>query len=272
MSSSTQPADTKPREQRRWLRFSLRTLLLLTLLAALPLAWLGREVQRYRDERTAIEKFVALGGSIDSYGPIGPAWLRNMLGERFADFFNSPRGVSLSGATLSDEEGAWLSQFRHLIGLSMEGCTLSDRAVAAIGVHRELTGLVLRRSTFNNETLHESLMSLEKLELVEFSNTSFDDAGFECFGHMPNLKNIYLRGSRVRGPGLVHLRGLQQLENVCLTWAPAGDEGLANLVTCPKLRLFEAGRVSLTRGWPTLEISRNSKDYDWMAVRLATPA
>jgi hypothetical protein len=44
-------AATMPKPKRRWLQFSLRTMLVLMLLFGCGLGWLGREVQRASGKR-----------------------------------------------------------------------------------------------------------------------------------------------------------------------------------------------------------------------------
>jgi hypothetical protein len=80
----------------RW-RFQLgiRTLLVLTLAAALPFSWLAVEMQKAREQKGAVAAIVKAGGFVfydyqvddaeDEWGdelakPSGPAWLRDMIG------------------------------------------------------------------------------------------------------------------------------------------------------------------------------------------------
>jgi hypothetical protein len=85
-----------PNRKRRWFQFSLRSLLIFTVLCAIGSAWLGKRIERKRKEREAVEAIVKLQGQV-SYDyqridasnwrsggePFGPAWLRTLLGENF---------------------------------------------------------------------------------------------------------------------------------------------------------------------------------------------
>ncbi|HEY2838298.1 MAG TPA: hypothetical protein VGJ26_04070, partial [Pirellulales bacterium] len=88
MPTSTIPADNK-RTPRRWTQFRLRTLLLVPLVVAVPLAWVALHVQRYRAERAAVAELQAMGANVTNGEDLGPVWLRDWLGERCADYFHT---------------------------------------------------------------------------------------------------------------------------------------------------------------------------------------
>src|SRR6266700_3862204 len=92
------PKVDPPKRKRRWFQFSLRTLMIFTLVVAVACAWLGRKIEQKRREREAVTAIVKLGGEahydyqhqLGSNGepqldakPTGPDWLRSLLGENF---------------------------------------------------------------------------------------------------------------------------------------------------------------------------------------------
>ena len=93
----TEPTKADPpKRKRRWFQFSLRTLLIFTLICAIPCAWLGHKIERKRQEREAVESLIKDGWSVvydsqidlsgkqySSDKPRGPGWLRTVLGENF---------------------------------------------------------------------------------------------------------------------------------------------------------------------------------------------
>src|SRR5688572_22036394 len=103
--SPAENQSTAPNPRRRWIRFSLRTLLILLTLACL---WLGWQAKRARDQRQAIATIRAAAGTVlytyqfdangvfADYGnklkPLAPAWLRDALGQ---DFFISIHDVKI---------------------------------------------------------------------------------------------------------------------------------------------------------------------------------
>ena len=55
-NSAMQSEPTKaepPKRKRRWYQFSLRSLMIFTLIVAIPCAWLGRKIERKGQEREA---------------------------------------------------------------------------------------------------------------------------------------------------------------------------------------------------------------------------
>src|SRR5436305_1471928 len=62
---STQPDVTKtPKPNRNWFTFSLRTLLVVTLILGVALGYLGRQLFPPPEEPTVVEKLYALGADI----------------------------------------------------------------------------------------------------------------------------------------------------------------------------------------------------------------
>jgi len=61
----TTPAPISPKPRRRWLQFSLRTLIVLMLVLGAGLGWFAREVQKARAQREAATAIEKLGGSVD---------------------------------------------------------------------------------------------------------------------------------------------------------------------------------------------------------------
>jgi hypothetical protein len=64
------PKADSPKRKRRWFQFSLRALLILTLICVVGSAWVARRIERKRNERRAVEAFRDLGGVV-AYG-VGP--------------------------------------------------------------------------------------------------------------------------------------------------------------------------------------------------------
>ena len=83
-----------PKLRRRWLRYSLITLMVLVLLASVAMTWFAHRLQRSRRQHEAVEAIVNSGGGvrfdfeIDQSGkPLpeasfpGPVWLRPWIGD-----------------------------------------------------------------------------------------------------------------------------------------------------------------------------------------------
>src|SRR5262245_17910828 len=98
-ASEVQPSEAQaPRPPRRWLRFSLRTLLLALTLACVALGWWVHKAER---QRRAVAAIRAAGGYVEydyerdgrrrglrNPTPPGPVWLHSVVGvDYFADVY-----------------------------------------------------------------------------------------------------------------------------------------------------------------------------------------
>jgi hypothetical protein len=72
-------------------QFSIRSLLVLVVVVAVPSSWLGAEIRQAKREREAAAALEKLGGSVERWTPerwgtpSGPQWLRSVLGDNFFD-------------------------------------------------------------------------------------------------------------------------------------------------------------------------------------------
>jgi hypothetical protein len=58
------PKADPPKRKRRWLQFSLRTLMMFTLICAVAAGWLGKRMEQKRSERDAAEAITKIGGQV----------------------------------------------------------------------------------------------------------------------------------------------------------------------------------------------------------------
>ena len=118
-----------PKPKRRWYQYSLRTLLLLVLVAAVPCSWLAVRMQRAKRQREAIIKtadMVLYDYQMDENGiilqvaePPAPSWLRRLLGD---DFFKEAVVVGLK----SDVGDAELEYVERLTKLELRRKGIAD--------------------------------------------------------------------------------------------------------------------------------------------------
>ena len=121
-----EPIKTEPpKRKRRWFQFSLRGVLIFTLIIAIPCAWIGRKIEQKQIERAAVEAIVKSGGKVlydfqqVTDEPSGPKWLRSVLGEYF---FSEVDEVDLNNRTGVDCAGLRsLKVLPHLQSLVLTG-------------------------------------------------------------------------------------------------------------------------------------------------------
>ncbi len=148
-------ATEPPKRKRRWLRYSLKTFLVLVTLFCVLMAWLGTFVYRVNKQREAVQWVRDWGGKVyydfewDIEGsritgsqPPGPDWLRELIGiDYFADvviveFYSEVKDLEplrnltellwlyLSDTQVSDLEP--LRELTQLQSLSLDGTQVSD--------------------------------------------------------------------------------------------------------------------------------------------------
>ena len=148
------PADDEPpvaaqkHSKRRWFQFSLRTLMIFTLICAVASAWLGIKIDQKRKEREAVAAIGKLGGKV-AYDydwiiggkPPGPDWLRHLFGE---NIFSEVVEVDLLAASnVTDAELEHLKALTHLQSLNLTGARITDAGLANVERLTELQTLVL---------------------------------------------------------------------------------------------------------------------------------
>jgi hypothetical protein len=220
-------------KRRSWLRFSLRTLFLVTAILAV---WLGIQVNRAANQRRAVAAVKARGGTVhymhecythpmplrDFYSgssfdhqvePPGPAWLRHLLGD---EYFQDVVYISLADriASEGDADAKLIAALHRLEYLDLGFCGLTDEALRHLGGVRALRVLRVDR----NHLTDDSLRHLARTKALESLKISGRDG--------------------IRGPGLVHLSGLDALKELDLQYAPLDCDWLRELKGLPLEKLM----------------------------------
>jgi len=251
MATTTNAVEvTKPK--RRWLRFSLRTLMVLVLAISMPLAWLGMKVRRANEQRSAVEAIRAVGGYVEydheyklcyfheqmsgpsiPFGlsedppPPGPVWLRRLFGDGlFAEV------VYVEGSDDADRIVSHVEQLpylRHLlVGVASQDCPVTDASLVQVkGLTRLKTLRLFHTRVTDAGLVH--LRGLSQLESLELCGTKVTDAGLVHVQGLPRLQMLDLRSTQVTDTGLGYVRGLPQLKAVILGDTRVTDVGIRRL-------------------------------------------
>ena len=179
--------------RRHWFQYSLRSLLLLTLLPRLGMSWIAVKMQTARRQKEAVEAIRKLGGRVEydyevdqsgnpiSYAsPPEPVWLRNMLGE---DFFATVVDVSLDNSSVTDAALEHLKGLTQLQWLALDGTPVTDAGL-------------------------KHLKNLTRLQWLGLDATQVTDAGLEHLKRLSRLQSLGLGNTEVTDAGLEHLKGL----------------------------------------------------------------
>ena len=168
--------QVQSKRRRRWLRFSLRTMLIGTALVGVVLGLHLRSVRRQRFVKARIHE---LGGSyfcewgLPISEDIVPNWLERVLGE---DHFQTVNHVNLSSTGVSDDQLKFLDDLPYLETLYLEdGTTVTDDGL------RHLIEIASLRNLYLPDTITDEglavLVNMPQLETLILSDSEVKDAG-----------------------------------------------------------------------------------------------
>jgi hypothetical protein len=189
----------------RWLRFSLRSLLLAILGIAIVLGIWSSQVEPYRKQLVGQKTIERLGGVVTARPATGSDWQRwlvtKVLGpEAFVDVISADVShKKLFPATIES-----ICNLRHLESLTLDHCTVDNAALKQLAYLRELKRLSLRY-------------------------TVVSDVGMPWLANLTQLNNLCLTGTDVGDEGLKALRSLKSLTELYVRWTRVTDQGAQSL-------------------------------------------
>jgi hypothetical protein len=253
---------------RRRFQFSIRSLLVLTVVVALPCSWMAVEMKEARQQREVIFAIENAGGTVHYHwevdtdsrllpnpGPPGPAPLRRLLGKDFLDavvvvdlgkdFVTCGTGQRFDPLPVSDavlEQLVGLPQFQRL--------GLRRREIADAGFERiteldQLKEIDLSGTNVTNATLGR-LRRLRCLEELALMATQVNDDGLEQLKGLPHLRSLFLDGRRITDIGLKHLSRLPLLTTLGLELDSVSDASIEYLKVLTELRRLDLAGTQLT--------------------------
>jgi internalin A len=241
------PDQAKPvaRPWRRFVRLTVRGLIVFVLLIGAGLGWLVRSAHIQRDAVAAITN---AGGSVyydweKSNGvwisgghPWAPRWLVNRIG---VDYFGHVTSVWFTSSSTATD--ATIDQVLHLSQLE-ELCFIHSSLTDA-GLAR-LTGLnnVKRLDLTGTQVTDAGLVHLEGLSNLSdlvFYGAEVTDSGLAQVKRLNNLSTIELGPTQISDAGLAHLKGLTKLSYLSLGGRRVTDAGLVHLKGLKNLWVLE---------------------------------
>ena len=208
---TTSPPTTL-KSRRRWLQFSLRTLLVLVLLISVPLGWLGMKMREAREQQAAAEAIRSFGGWVEYESEEEPV----------ADDY--PSVAFRLDARFERRGPAWLC-----------GWLGDDFFVRIIAVNGESDGVLEHAARLP----HLCSLSVGPLCRVYGASYPVTDAGMKHLKESSQLRELMLNQTQVTDAGLTHLRGLIQLQHLDLSGTQVTAAGVAELKgTLPKCEIL----------------------------------
>ena len=221
------PNSTRSPPRRRWLRFSLATLLAVTTVLCIALAVVFNRVRRQERAVRAIE---AAGGYIEfdyqreyldrnpllshySNAPVpGPSWLRSYLGD---DLFRSPVHVSLNQSYPVDTLGAQPRIDDALLVEHLGGVRTADYLSV--------------ESSHVTDAAMPHIAAMHRVDNLDLTTPQVTDAGLRHLAGMRQLVSLRLECEQVTDAGLVHLQGLDHLAKLALLCPKLTPDGIRQL-------------------------------------------
>jgi hypothetical protein len=218
------PKADPAKRKRRWFQFSLRSLLIFTVICAVSAGWLGKRIEQKRNEREAAEAIVKLGGSVNydyekgtAATPNGPAWLRKLFGENF----------------FSDVEDVFFIGHSEIVGGS--GGNVTDDGLVELKALPELKMLHLTLTPKITDRGLENIRGLTHLKYIAVGGTGVTDAGLSELKELTLLEHLFLGANKITDGGLTSIKSLTQLRELSLDEDNVTDAGLINLESLARL-------------------------------------
>jgi hypothetical protein len=256
----------------RWeFRVSIRSLLTLFVVGAIPLGWLAAEMKAARRQMDAINWIgIEHGGyaydwQCDAQGqPLWPMpnarkppalpWLSNLLGDDlFADVVSVKFADGYPPIAPGDlEHLEWLTRVKRL---SFVGNMIADAGLEHIRLMKELEYLTLADNGITDDGL-KSLEGLVDLRMLDISDERISGPGLQHLGGMMKLRGLRLCDMPIASAGVGYLSGLTQLEVLNLGQTQITDadlehiSGLINLRSLALSSSFALFSVVCTLSWP----------------------
>jgi uncharacterized protein YjbI with pentapeptide repeats len=268
-------------DSRRWLQFSLRTLLVVMLLAGVLLGYIGYERRRaaaLQSQFAGLQALTTNAGALVGDPSPRPGWLRAVLGDDSPAYL---RSISLAGRKVDDAKLGGLESFPRLEVLSLL-CTdvrgpslelltenprlrrldlgasnIGDEGMKSVGKLTGLTDLVLGNTRISGESLRD-LAGLSRLRRLNLHRTEIADDHLKALAAWPELRVLLLSRTKVTDVGLEHLEELQ-LDSLDLSETDVTDDGVVKLRNLPLRELVLTGtdvqgtRIGLFTGFRRLQ-------------------
>ena len=212
--------------RRRWLSFSLRSLILLVLLCNAALSWIAHRRERAQEEKQAAGRLSELGAVIyydaetlqsatgaSRWPTLSLAsWARKVLGDEFFD---------------------------RVVGIELRNCNFAAEDLAAFETLQRLQWVDLSSTNVTDDCLVH-LRKADQLTYVNLAYTEITDEGLKELAQMNTLTRLVLAGSQVTDAGIQHLKSSRALQQLDLSRTHTSPQARAELQSAlPSCRLLD---------------------------------
>ncbi len=254
MSSLAQPFA---RPWRRYLRFSVRALVVLVVVIGAWLGWIVRNARIQHDAVAAIRHEHGIvfydcdwkdGTRVRrSAHPRHLKWLENQFG---IDYFSNVVYVDFRDGS-SDAKLALVARLYRIEELlfdpriyNQRNSSLTDSGLAHLEGHTRLKELDLGDTDITDGGLVH-LRGLTGLQKLDLSATNITDAGLVYVGRLIALRELDLSDTEISDAGVAHLEGLTGLEHLNLESTGISNTGVLGLKRLAKLQSLDVYRTKV---------------------------
>ena len=219
--------------QQKWLRLSVRGLIVFVLASGAGLGWIVRSARIQRDAVVAITKNGGNysydwewrdGKSIPGGIPLAPQWLVERIG---IDYFGHVTRVTLFPVA-NDEVLVNVGRLNQLQELNLYRSAVSDAGLSHLNGLTQLTRLYLGKTAVSDAGLAH-LGVLGNLHELHLDSTNVSDAGLAQLKRLDKLTKLDLRNTQVTDAGLVHVQGLTDLSRLALEGSSVTNAAIKKL-------------------------------------------
>lgn len=126
---------------------------------------------------------------------------------------------------------------------------------------RPIVKLFLSGPRVTDEAM-ESVVVLQKLELLDLSRSKVTDAGLKKLSALTNLKELSLEGCAITDVGLSELVSLTSLESLNIRRTTMTETGLSHLVSLPRLRALKVS----ARDYSQIQVLNQFKNLEQLSI------
>lgn len=239
--------DANSRKRRR-LRVSLRALMLAVLVAGV---WMGRQVNRARQQREAVAAVSKCEGRVfydwqfadgklePATEPPAPLWLRRLVGDEYFQEVDQVNFTCHDRVLDAQEVLARLTSQTGIRRLYFQGTPATDEGLRSIAHLSRLEELILEDSSLLSDDGLDHLTSLRNLTFLCVSGPRLTDAGLSHLAKLPNLERLDVRYYNVSDAGLAHLARATNLRVLFLGNGPLTDAGMLHVKDMKNLEAID---------------------------------
>lgn len=243
----------RPPVNRWWLRFSLRTLMIVCLLISPVLAYLGNIGFHVRRQRAVVKRIESLSGYVryehevaDSWDPLaappGPEIVRRYFGQ---DAYSHVQTVHAGGLHLGEfhyQPSQWTNADLHILAnlprlrhLEVGDLAVDDQGIKYVAQIRQLNRLYLGSPKLSADGLAQ-LKNNRSLERLDILGEAVTDETLRRIGELSHLKHLEFSFVNVSSARIEKLEVLAELRTISfLHAAKIDDRSLRTLAKLPKL-------------------------------------